>query len=531
MAGVELSAGEVAAVSDALSTVTTIVQQSDSATWSAVSASFPLDVLVRLLLESPEARLRREAANTFLELMSGKGYTLVPSEGGAPLPSAEVLGPLFLGPRLASLPATSRTGAEFFDVCQGLLAGGKAAWLDGPALCRSLDAKLRSWEAPITKEDGSDSVLVGVLSTYATLLGLDSAALPLADALALVDHAVGALLLRLPAAALPTGTAASGPAAAGPVCGTPKARAAACSLLGMACRCDGEVGAAVAMRISGHLATFASQTRPQPPTWQAHTVDEDLRSFERPGLNNTANRCYMNSLTQQFAALVGFAEPLMGAPVPESVLAADREEAARKEAEAAAKAKGGGAEEAAGTWECPICTANENEASSQECMVCGSPIPAGVKIVAAGVDPEEARREREVAAKAQKSVLREFQRTLRFLRQGETSCYDAEPLLGCVGEHLGLQFPAEQQNDTKEFMDKLLDRLEMELSDTPAKDLVKESFGATTANIKVRQHDGKMSSRSEEVTTTYTMSLQVEGLGSIFEAMDNFFEASVGLPY
>ena len=57
---------------------------------------------------------------------------------------------------------------------------------------------------------------------------------------------------------------------------------------------------------------------------------------------------------------------------------------------------------------------------------------------------------------------------------------------GVCGIWVG-QFPAEQQNDTKEFMDKLLDRLELELSDTKAKDVVKASFGATTAEIKVRR--------------------------------------------
>lgn len=84
-------------------------------------------------------------------------------------------------------------------------------------------------------------------------------------------------------------------------------------------------------------------------------------------------------------------------------------------------------------------------------------------------------------------MLREFQRTLLHLRRSEAACFDAEPLLTTVGKHLDLQFPAEQQNDTKEFMDKLLDRLELELSDTTALDVVKKTFGATTAEIKVKR--------------------------------------------
>ena len=39
--------------------------------------------------------------------------------------------------------------------------------------------------------------------------------------------------------------------------------------------------------------------------------------------------------------------------------------------------------------------------------------------------------------------------------------YDAEPLLKTVGSNLALMYPAEQQNDTTEFMDKLLEHLEV----------------------------------------------------------------------
>ena len=64
-------------------------------------------------------------------------------------------------------------------------------------------------------------------------------------------------------------------------------------------------------------------------------------------------------------------------------------------AEAAAKA--GGAPEAAavGTWNCPVCTFG-NDVASTECDMCGSGKPANVKIVAPGVDPEDARKEVQV---------------------------------------------------------------------------------------------------------------------------------------
>ena len=81
------------------------------------------------------------------------------------------------------------------------------------------------------------------------------------------------------------------------------------------------------------------------------------------------------------------------------------------------------------------------------------------------------------------AVLREFQRTVRFLSNGEMTFYDNAKLLETVGQHLSLQFPAEQQNDVHEFLTKLLEQLEMELADTVHKGLVKEHFGATTAEL------------------------------------------------
>ena len=117
------------------------------------------------------------------------------------------------------------------------------------------------------------------------------------------------------------------------------------------------------------------------------------------------------------------------------------------------------------------------------------------------------------------TVLREFQRTVRFLRNGEMTYYDNVKLLETVGQHLSLQFPAEQQNDVHEFLTKLLEQLEMELADTVHKDLVKEHFGATTAELKVRQHDGKLNNKKTETTTTYLLSVKVEGIGSLEEGI------------
>jgi hypothetical protein len=119
----------------------------------------------------------------------------------------------------------------------------------------------------------------------------------------------------------------------------------------------------------------------------------------------------MNSLTQQFAALAGFAEGLLAAPVPDSVLLADAADADAKAArDAAALLLGGGGDGGAaaaaaaaegGTWQCGVCTF-ECDAAAAECDVCGSAKPANAKITVPGVDADAARKEKEAAAKAQK---------------------------------------------------------------------------------------------------------------------------------
>ena len=105
--------------------------------------------------------------------------------------------------------------------------------------------------------------------------------------------------------------------------------------------------------------------------------------------------------------------------------------------------------------------------------------------------------------------------------------YDAEPLLKSVGTNLSLMYPAEQQNDTKEFMDKLLEHLEVELSGTENKDLVSKTFGATTAEVKTRCHDKKHVSRQPTYSLTYTLGLVVENYNSIPDAMNAYFEPQI----
>lgn len=522
----DLSESEVDAVSNSMATVTAMMRRSDHESWSKVSSSFPLNVLLRLLVESPVKRLRNEAAGTFQELLAGgeKVYTLYGEVGGVKstqaLPAADVLGPLFFGERLSNLTYECCTASEFFSVCHVLL-DVPGSWLQPHSVRLLLETKLKSFAScspRVHEKDGSDSVLIGVLATLSRLQLLDPPSPQ--EARGLIDLLLDTFLMRLPENARPSAQSKvirDGREAraweSGPICGTIKSRDTACEVL-VACSVNDELK----LRVLTYLADFARATRPPPAevSFMSSRAADEIKDLERPGLNNTANRCYMNSLCQQLTALSTFSSALLATPIPASVLDADAAAAKAKEEAGDSDVV---AEPTEGTWDCPMCTC-QNDVSAQECCVCESPKPPNVKIVAAGVDPEVERKEVEAKAKEHKFILREFQRTVRFLKDGEMKCFDAEVLLETVGKHLSLQFPAEQQNDTKEFMDKLLDRLEIELGDNVAKDLVKDHFGATTAETKVRQHDGKLVNRNTTTMTTYTLQLQVEGVSSLEEAIE-----------
>jgi hypothetical protein len=288
-------------------------------------------------------------------------------------------------------------------------------------------------------------VLAETLTCLALLLELHPGCV--GDPAPLLDAIFARHLMQLPWAASREAVGRVKPLvdASGPLCTSPAARAAACRLLAAL-----SAAPDLRARVGRHLAQFAERTCPP----DRHAATDELKQSVRPGLVNTANRCYMNSLCQQMVALEAFGAGLLDVAVPRSVLAADADEAAKLAAAAVDKQQ----QPVSGTWSCPTCTC-ENDVGEGECGACGTPKPANVEIVAAGVDPDVARREKAAAARAQMAVVREFQRTVRFLRCGEMAAYDAEPLLKCVGKHVGLQFPADQQNDAKEFMDKFLDRV------------------------------------------------------------------------
>ena len=112
--------------------------------------------------------------------------------------------------------------------------------------------------------------------------------------------------------------------------------------------------------------TPSSETDLPPSELMLCRASEDLKTFARPGLHNNANRCYMNSLMQQFGSLVSFREQILSVPLRE--LETPPEEEGKEEA------KGGGETQEAGTWKCNVCTF-DNDVGEDECSMCGSKKP------------------------------------------------------------------------------------------------------------------------------------------------------------
>lgn len=291
----ELTEGEVSAVSSALGAVTSIIKSSSTAEWRQVSANFPLGELVKLLLDSPDARLRAEAAATFTELIQGD-YTL-PAADGALQPATAVLGSLFLNPAaLKALPRDHANAGDYFSLCELVLACG-GPWLDPRPLAAALADKVLEYHEPVRS---GDSALVGTLNLAASLLERFPGCAP--DALPLATQVLSRHLLKLPFSASPESIGAKVvPASSGPVCWSVDARTAACRLVAALGLGAMPVKAAVASA----LATFALETTaPAVDRWA-----EEIKAAPRPGLHNMMNRCYMNSLCQQLVALVRAPEP------------------------------------------------------------------------------------------------------------------------------------------------------------------------------------------------------------------------------
>lgn len=167
--------------------------------------------------------------------------------------------------------------------------------------------------------------------------------------------------------------------------------------------------------------------------WE-HKATVDRRKLACVGLKNQGATCYMNAMLQQLFLDDALRKCILTAP-----LAPPPPEKGEE------------------LWKCPICTL-ENDWNSRLCMVC-----------------EQGERPEKVDPVVHGELLRQLQRTFRFMVDSELQSFDPIQLVE-ASRDLGLHFRVTSQNDSMEFFDKLLERLEREVGGKSHQEVLKSCF-------------------------------------------------------
>ena len=167
--------------------------------------------------------------------------------------------------------------------------------------------------------------------------------------------------------------------------------------------------------------------------WE-HRATVERRKLACVGLKNQGATCYMNAMMQQL-----FLDDTLRKTVLTSPLAAPPPEKAEE------------------LWKCAICTL-ENDWGSRLCMAC-----------------EQGERPEKVDPVPHGDLLRQMQRCFRFMVDSELQSFDPIQLVESCRD-LGLHFRVTSQNDSSEFLDKLLERLEREVGGKEHSECLKSCF-------------------------------------------------------
>ena len=167
--------------------------------------------------------------------------------------------------------------------------------------------------------------------------------------------------------------------------------------------------------------------------WE-HRATVERRKLACVGLKNQGATCYMNAMMQQLFLDDSLRKTVLTAPLAAPPQEKDEE-----------------------LWKCPICTL-ENDWGSRLCMAC-----------------EQGERPEKVDPVPHGDLLRQMQRTFRFMVDSELQAFDPIQLVDACRD-LGLHFRVTSQNDSSEFLDKLLERLEREVGGKEHAECLKSCF-------------------------------------------------------
>lgn len=214
-----------------------------------------------------------------------------------------------------------------------------------------------------------------------------------------------------------------------PLCETTETREAAWQLLLI---CVTKYAPNYITGLADMINDFASSTRiPVKIYWNRlnsvlkedweHRATVERRKLACVGLKNQGATCYMNAMIQQLFLDDDLRKCILTAPLAPAP-----------------------PEKAEELWKCQICTL-ENDWNNRICVIC-----------------EQGERPEKVDPVPHGELLRQLQRTFRFMVDSELQSFDPIQLVEACRD-LGLHFRVTSQNDSSEFLDKLLERLEREV--------------------------------------------------------------------
>jgi len=217
-----------------------------------------------------------------------------------------------------------------------------------------------------------------------------------------------------------------------PLCQEPASREAAWRILRLLVSVN---AGSLANEVVSMINTFMRNVR-QPlkvdgsEDWQHKLAIEKRKGLPYVGLRNPGARCYINSMLQLLHHTEEFRECICTAgdsPPP----AEDDEDTS--------------------TWACSACTMRQSW-EVETCEICQT-----------GKRPE-----RPAARAPRGQVLRQLRRTLQFMQHSQLSSFDGVDMMTSCKD-IGMHKPIELQNDTTEFFQRLLERLEIEVSPSTLK--------------------------------------------------------------